>query len=166
MKLETRKANKTEQTAYVARAIEQARIGLPAHEGSLDPTGSTVFISRTNHEAMERYADLKATGWTLAHHLPVLAGNLHDFTAIKPDTIFELDIPQISARAEAAYKAEIETHNLAVARKEQQEAEIMVEFERREAARRAQLLEDVRADIERQANPRFKRSDVNGYQHR
>lgn len=165
MKLETRKVNKTEQAAYIARAIELARIGAPAYEGSLDPTGSTLFYSRTTHEALEKYSDLKARGWELIHEIPALTNGLHEFSARKPAAVFELDIPQISARAEAAYKAEIESHNAAVARQERDEAEVMAEFERREAERKAQLLADIRADLSQQQNPRFKRSDDNGYQY-
>ena len=166
MKLEIRKANKTELAAYVAQAIELARVGMPAHEGSLDPTGSTVFYNRTAHAAMERYADLKAAGWTLAHHIPVLTGRSHDFVAIKPESLFELDIPAITVRAEAAYHREIEQHNATLKRQEQQEAEVLAEFERREAERKAQLLTEIRADLAQQQNPRFKRSDDNGYQYR
>ncbi|MBT9302512.1 hypothetical protein [Pseudomonas sp. TAE6080] len=166
MKIEQRKANKTEMAAYVAQAIEQARVGLPAYEGSLSPTGSTVFYSRSMAGAFERYADLKAQGWTLMHEIQILTTGTFDFVAKKPEAIFQLDIPQISARAEAAYQREIEQHNAAVKRQEQREAEVIAEFERREAARRAQLLEEVRADIERQTNPRFKRANENGFQYR
>lgn len=166
MKLESRKANKTEQTAYIAQAIKLARVGAPAYEGSLDPTGSTVFYNRTPHEAFEKYALLAAEGWTLIHTIPVLTGGLHDFSATKPEAVFQLDIPQITARAEAAYKAGIESHNAAVARQERDEAEVMAEFERRETERKAQLMADIRADLSNQQNPRFKRSDSNGYQYR
>ncbi|MGH8386694.1 MAG: hypothetical protein ACRESJ_14550 [Pseudomonas sp.] len=166
MKLNIRKANKVERAAYVAQAIELARVGKPAYEGSLDPTGSTVFYNRTSHEAFEKYADLKAEGWELVHEIPVLTGGLHDFTAKKPESLFQKDIPAITARAEAAYQREIENHNAAVARQERDEAEVMAEFERREAERKAQLLADIRADLSQQQNPRFKRSDDNGYQYR
>lgn len=166
MKLEIRKTNKTELAAYVAQAIELARVGMPSYEGSLDPTGSCVFYSRTLHEAFEKYADLKAKGWTLAHHIPVLTGGSHDFVAVKPESVFEADIPAITARAEAAYQREIDQHNAAVKRQDAQEAEVLAEFERREAQRRAQLLIEIRADLTQQQNPRFKRSDDNGYQYR
>lgn len=166
MKLETRKANKAEQAAYITRAIEIARVAAPAYEGSLDPTGSTVFYNRTSHEAFEKYANLKAAGWELIHNIPVLTGGLHDFSAKKPEAVFELDIPTITARAEAAYKAEIDSHNAAVARQERDEAEVMAEFERRETERKAKLMAEIRADLSSQQNPRFKRSDLNGYQYR
>lgn len=139
-----KKATKTEMAVYVAQAIEQARVGAPAYEGSLDPTGSTVFYNRTQHEAMEKYSDLKAQGWELIHEIPVMTKGLHDFSARKPEALFQLDIPQITVRAEAAYHAWIEKHNAAVLREEQNEKEIMEEFNRREEARKAQLLEDIR----------------------
>ncbi|WP_353740746.1 hypothetical protein WHX55_15710 [Pseudomonas fluorescens] len=165
MKLEIRKANKTELAAYVAQAIQLARVGAPSHEGSVNPTGSCVFYSRTTHEALEKYADLKALGWELEHTIPALTKGLLEFTARKSEELFQKDIPLISAKAEAAYQREIEQHNAAVKRQEQQEAEVMAEFERREAERKAQLLAEVRADLSQQQNPRFKRSDVNGYQY-
>lgn len=166
MKLEIRKANKAELAAYVAQAIELARVGAPSYEGSLDPTGSCVFYNRTNHEAFEKYHTLATEGWTLIHEIPVLTGGLHDFTARKPEALFEKDIPAITARAEAAYQREIESHNASVRKQEQNEAEIMAEFERRETARKAQLLAEIRADLDQQQNPRFKRSDSNGFQYR
>jgi hypothetical protein len=144
--LEIIKPNKADQAAYVAQAIEQARIGAPAYEGSANPTGSVVFYNRTAHEAFERWADLKAQGWELIYEIPVFAGKLFDFSARKPEEVFELDIPVITLRAEAAYKAGIEKHNAAVQRQLQDEAEIMAEFERRETARKVKLLEDIREE--------------------
>ncbi|MGH8386650.1 MAG: hypothetical protein ACRESJ_14325 [Pseudomonas sp.] len=68
-----RKVLKTEQAEYIQNAIEFARTAAPAYEGSLDPTGSTLFLHLTTHAALEHYADLKAAGWELQHMIPALA---------------------------------------------------------------------------------------------
>jgi hypothetical protein len=145
MIIELKQPSKTELAAYVSQAIEQARVGAPSYEGSLDPTGSTVFYNRTSHEALEKYADLKALGWTLIHEIPVLTKGIFDFTARKPDDVFALDIPQISARAEASYLAGIERYNTQIERQQKDDAEILAEYERREAARKACVIEDIKA---------------------
>jgi len=145
VQLSLKQPNKNEQAAFVSQAIEQARIGAPSYEGSLDPTGSTVFYHRTTHEALEHYADLKALGWSLMHHVPVMTKGIFEFAASKPDDVFALDIPQIEARAIAAYLAGIARHNAQIERQARDDAEIMAEFERREEARKARVIDEIKA---------------------
>jgi len=145
MQLSLKTPSKSEQAAYVATAIESARNGPPSYEGSLDPTGSTVFYHSTSHGALERYADLKAQGWTLIHEIPVMTKGIFDFSARKPDAVFALDIPQIETRAIAAYLAGIARHNAQIERQQRDDAEVLQEFERREALRKAKVIEDIKA---------------------
>jgi len=140
---QTRRILKTEQAAYVQDAIDRARTAPAAYEGSLDPTGSTLFHHRTVHEALEHYADLKADGWSLDHGALVFDDKLYSFIAIKPSDVFEKDIPQIALRAEAAYIREVEAHNRE-AKKLQERAEfIKTEFARREAERQQALMDEI-----------------------
>ncbi|MFV3283160.1 hypothetical protein ACNFCI_03720 [Pseudomonas sp. NY15356] len=145
-----RKVLKAEQHDYIRRAIEIARTAPAAYEGSLDPTGSTIFQHRTIHEALEHYADLKAQGWELEHLTPACNDKLFSFSAKKPEHVFEQDILQIAARAEKAYLKEIEIHNKEAQRLKDKAAFIEAEFNRLEEERKASL----RAELERQFDSR------------
>lgn len=156
---QTRRILKTEQAAYVQDAIDRARAAPAAHEGSLDPTGSTLFYHRTVHEALEHYADLKAEGWSLEHTAPVFYDKLHSFVAVKPNHVFEKDIPQIAARAEQAYLKVVEDHNKQAKKLQERQAFIESEFERREAERQAALRTEIEREYDSRGRSRFVNSD-------
>jgi hypothetical protein len=156
---QTRRILKTEQAEYVQQAIDRARTAPAAYEGSLDPTGSTVFYHTTVHEALEHYAKLHADGWTLQHAAPVFYDKLNSFVAIKPESVFEKDIPQIAARAEAAYAKEVEQHNLNAKKLQERAKEIQLEFDRREEERKALLMAEITKQYDAYQNPTFDRVD-------
>ena len=132
-----RKTLKAEQAQYIEQAITLARTANPSYEGSLDPTGSTLFQHRTIHEAFEHYASLKADGWTLEHAIPVCFDKLHSFVANKPDHVFEIDKPLIAHRAEQAYIKEVEDHNKEAQHLKDRAAFVEYEFQRSEEERKA-----------------------------
>lgn len=152
-----RKILKAEQAEYIEQAIERARHAAPSYEGSLDPTGSTLFQHRTVHEAFEHYADLKSDGWTLEHAIPVCFDKLHSFVANKPDHVFETDKPMIAQRAEQAYLKQVEDHNKEAQRLKDKAAFVESELQRLEAKRQA----DLRAELEEQFNNRGRVQRVN-----
>ncbi|MNJ21183.1 hypothetical protein D3C77_155290 [compost metagenome] len=152
-----RKILKAEQAEYIEQAIEFARTDVPQHEGSVQPTGSTIFYVRTIHEALERYADLKAEGWTLQHGIPALDVAPLSFVAIKPDQVFETDKALIAKRAEQAYLREVEAHNKEAQRLKDKSAFVEAEFQRLEAERQATL----RAELEKQYDNRGRVQRVN-----
>ncbi|WP_146022360.1 hypothetical protein [Pseudomonas sp. FW305-70] len=162
MKLEIRKSNKAEKAAYVEQAIQAARIGLPQHEGSRQPTGRTIYYVQTTHEALERFAQLKAEGWELCNSSTALVVAPQvplSFVAIAPDHVFETYIPLITASAEAAYEKEIIQHNELFKKQEQRAKEVLEEFERRESERKAALMAEIELEVEARHNPRFERAD-------
>lgn len=152
-----RKILKAEQAEYIEQAIEFARTAAPQHEGSAHPTGSTIFYVRTTHEALERYADLKADGWTLQHEIPALNTGPLSFVANKPDHVFEIDKPLIAQRAEQSYFKEVEAHNKEAQRLKDKAAFVEAEFQRIEAERQANL----RAELEQQYDSRGRVQRVN-----
>lgn len=152
-----RKVLKAEQAQYIEHAIEIARNAPAALEGSLDPAGSVEFYHRTMHEALEHYADLKADGWLLEHTAPVLYNKLFSIVCKKPDHIFELDKPQIAARAEQAYLKSVEEHNKQAKQLQERQAFIEEEFERREEQRKAAL----RVELAREYDNRGRVQRVN-----
>lgn len=162
---QTRRILKTEQAAYVQNAIDRARTAPAAYEGALDQTGSTVFYHTTVHEALEHYADLKAAGWTLQHTAPVFYDKLNSFVAIKPESVFEKDIPQIAARAEAAYIAEVEAHNRQAQKLQERAKEIQLEFDRREEERKALLMAEITKEFDQKARAQFVPAASNGLHH-
>ncbi|EKT4466783.1 hypothetical protein QEL93_002185 [Pseudomonas putida] len=141
-----RKVLKAEQHDYIQRAIEIARTAPAAYEGSLDPTGSTIFQFRTFEEALEAYSDLKSDGWKLQQNSSQCFSTLFSFVAFKPNHVFELDIPQIALRAEKAYLKEVADHN-----KEAQRLKDRAEHVEREFARRNEVL---RAELEKEYDNR------------
>ncbi|MFG0352914.1 hypothetical protein ACF8LD_17945 [Pseudomonas sp. zbq_5] len=141
-KNQTRRILKTEQAAYVQRAIELARTGPAQHEGSLDPTGSTIFQYPTFGAALEGFADLKAQGWKLEPSFCQCFPTLYSVVAIKPDHIFEKEISQIALRAEAAYAKEVEDHNNEVQRLKDKAEFVALGLKRRDEALRAELEEE------------------------
>lgn len=152
-----RKILKAEQAEYIEQAILLARTAAPQHEGSVRPTGSTMFYARTTHEALERYADLKAEGWTLQHGVPALSCAPLSFVAVKPDHVFEADKPLIAQCAEKDYIREVEVHNKEAQRLKDKTAFVESEFKRLEAERQAAL----RAELEEQYDNRGRVRFVN-----
>lgn len=159
-KEQTRRILKTEQAAYVQNAIDFARrSAVAAHEGSLHPTAYTTFYVRTTNEGMERYAELKAEGWTLLDntlHLMAEPGKALSFIAKCPESVFEeIYIPLIAANAEKAYVAEVEAHNRE-AKKLQERAEfIQQEFQRREAERQQALMDEITKEYDSRGRGRL-----------
>lgn len=156
-----RKVLQSEQKEHIQRAIEIARHAPAVYEGSLRPTGSTEFVVRNANEALEKFAKLSLEGWTLDTNIL----NLHvapnvplTFVAIKPDHVFEADIPVIAQQAERDYVAEVQEHNKRAQALKDKADFIASEFERREAERHAAL----RAEIEREYDGRGRARYVNG----
>ncbi|MBF8731944.1 hypothetical protein IRZ59_16020 [Pseudomonas guariconensis] len=145
-----RKVLKAEQHDYIQRAIEIARNAPAQYEGSLHPTGSTIFQHRTIHEALEHYADLKAQGWELEHLTPACYDKLFSFSAKKPEHVFEQDIPQIVLNAEKMYLREVEEHNKQAKKLQERKAFVEQEFARLEEERKAKL----RTELEKQFDSR------------
>ena len=154
-----RKILKAEQAEYIERAIEFARTDIPQHEGSVKLTGSTKFYVRTIHEALERYADLKADGWTLQHSIPALDVAPLSFVAIKPEHVFEADKPLIAKRAEQDYIKEVEAHNKEAQRLKDKADFVESEFNRLEEERKAQLRADLAKQYDNRGRSRFVNSD-------
>lgn len=152
---QARKVLKAEQAEYIQEAIELARTANPSYEASLDPTGSTLFYHLTTHAALEHYADLKAQGWTLQHLIPACNDKLYSFVAVKPESVFELDIPQIALRAENAYLREIEAHNKVARKEAERVAYIESEFQRREQQRQAQLRAELASEYDSRGKTQF-----------
>jgi hypothetical protein len=150
-----RRILKAEQAEFIRQAIDRARTAPPAYEGSLDPTGSVEFLHKTIHEAFEHYADLKAQGWQLEHSIPVCANKLFSFVAIKPDEVFEADIPQIAVRAEQAYAREVESHNKEAQKHKERAEFIESEFKRLEEQRMTQLREDLAKQYDNRGRTSF-----------
>ena len=154
---QTRKVLKAEQAEHIQLAIEIARTAPAQHEGTVLPTGSTIFQHRTIHEALEHYADLKAQGWQLEHLNPACYDRLFSFVAKKPEHIFEQDIPQIALNAEKDYLKIVEDHNKQAKQLQERQAFIEEEFERREEQRKAAL----RAELAREYDNRGRVQRVN-----
>lgn len=160
---QTRRILKTEQAEFVQDAIDRARTAQAQHEGSRRPTGRTIFYVKTPHEALERFADLKTEGWTLDTDATVLLqapGVPLSFTAIKPEAIFDKDIPLIAEYAESAYVEEVERHNREAKRLQERAEAVKAEFERQEEARKAALMVEIAKQYDSNLNPRYVNSEA------
>jgi hypothetical protein len=151
----TRRILKTEQADFVKSAIERAKNAPAQHEGSLTPTGRTIFYFSHMHEALQRWAELSATGWTLDTQVPALLVAPQvplSFTAICPNNVFESYFPLIAERAEKDYVKQVEEHNKQAAKLKEREAFIESEFQRLEQERLAQLRADLAAQYDARSN--------------
>lgn len=153
-----RKVLKIEQAAYIQTAIEHAKHAEPQHEGSRNPSGKVIFYVRTTHEALERYAQLKAEGWELDYNLPALTVAPQvplSFVATAPAHIFETYLPLIAERAEQNYLKEVEVHNKHAQKLKERAEFIESEVKRREDERLAQLKADLAKEFDNRGRVQF-----------
>ncbi|MFF5866804.1 hypothetical protein [Pseudomonas sp. NPDC012596] len=166
---QTRRILKTEQAAYVQNAIDFARRSSAApHEGSLQPTAYTTFYVTTTNEGLEKYAELKAEGWTLLDntlHLMAVPGKALSLVCKCPESVFETYIPIIAANAEKAYVAEVEAHNRQAQKLQERAKEIQLEFDRREEERKALLMAEITKEFDQKARAQFVPAASNGLHH-